>query len=82
MYLEVVIVLLQLSLQVRLDRVLDHVLEEQPVFGHSLERLYEVRLKREWVADSLGDVCKELDPSFVHQPRLLGHVLKVHGVVE
>ena len=77
-----VIVLLEFALQVRFDRVLDHVFEEQAIFGHPLERLDQIRLKREVVAKSLRDVGKELYPSFVHETRLLWHVFEVHGVVE
>ena len=60
----------------------DHVFEKKLIFGHSLKRLDQVGLKRKAIADPLRDVGKELDATFVHQPRLLGHVLEVHGVVE
>lgn len=77
-----IVVLLQFALEVRLDGMLDHVLEKQPVFCHSLEWFDQVRLESEVVSDSLRDIGKELGASFVHEPRLLGHVLEVHGVVE
>ena len=77
-----IVVLFQFALEVRLDGMLDHVLEKQPVFCHSLERFDQVRLESEVVSDSLRDIGKELGASFVHEPRLLGHVLEVHGVVE
>ena len=77
-----VVVLLEFALQVRFDRVLDHVFEEQAIFRHPLERLDQIRLKREVVTKSLRDVGKELYPSFVHEARLLWHVFEVHGVVE
>jgi hypothetical protein len=60
----------------------DHVLEKQLVLCHSLERLDQVGLKREAVANPLRYTGKELDPAFIHQPRLVRHVLEVHGVVE
>ena len=77
-----VIVLLQLSLKVGFHRMFDHVFEKQLVLCHSLKRLDQVGLKREIVTNPLRHTSKELNPAFVHQPRLLGHVLKVHGVVE
>ena len=77
-----VVVLLQFSFKVRLHRVFDHVLEKQLVLCHSLERFDEVGLKREAVTNPLGHAGKEVDPSFVHQPSLVGHVLEVHGVVK
>ena len=60
----------------------DHVFEKQLVLGHSLKRLDEVGLEWEVIANPLRDAGKELYPAFVHQPRLMGHVLEVHGIVE
>ncbi len=60
----------------------DHVLEKQLVLCHSLERFDQVGLKREAVTKPLRHTGEKLDPAFVHQPRLVGHVLEVHGVVE
>ena len=62
--------------------MLNHVREEQLVLSHSLKRFDQVRLQWKVVANPLGDAGKKVNSSFVHQSRLLGHVLKVHGVVE
>ena len=62
--------------------MLDHVLEKELVLCHSLKWLYQVGLKRKLVANPVRHAGKEVYPAFVHQPRLMGHVLEVHGVVE